>query len=254
MLCAGNGRGLFRFAIWMELWYNENRKKAGGGMFRILVAEDDLALQRMMITFLNHSGYEATGAANGAAALDVMEHMMPDLVIADLMMPVMDGWELTRELRRRHPALPIMLVTARDSLSDKRAGFGAGADDYLTKPIDLDEMLLHLNALLRRARVQTEHQLRVGETVLDWDTLTVSRGETSLELPKKEFLLLFKLLSSPRQIFTRNQLMDDIWGLDSQSEERTVDVHIKRLREKCEAFPDFRIVTVRGLGYKAEKA
>ena len=169
------------------------------------------------------------------------------------MMPVMDGWELTQELRRAYPLLPIMLVTARTTLEDKRTGFACGADDYLTKPVDLDELLLHVGALLRRSQAMTSHKLTVGETLLDYDSLTVSRGDLSITLPKKEFYLLFKLLSSPRQIFTRRQLMDEIWGMDAQSDERTVDVHIKRLREKCEVFPDFDIVTVRGLGYKAEK-
>ena len=222
-------------------------------MFTILVVEDDLPLQRMMCAFLGMNGFRTVAAANGDEALDVTGRVMPDLVIADVMMPVMDGWELTQELRRSYPRLPIMLVTARDTIDDKRMGFSSGADDYLTKPVDLDEMLLHVNALLRRSQAMTSHRLTIGETVLDYDSLTVTRGDTMLTLPKKEFYLLFKLLSSPRQIFTRRQLMDEIWGMDAQSDERTVDVHIKRLREKCEIFPDFTIMTVRGLGYKAEK-
>ena len=222
-------------------------------MFTILVAEDDLALQRMMCAFLGLNGYQAIPAGNGEEALSQIDRTMPDLVIADVMMPVMDGWELTQELRRASPLLPIMLVTARTTLEDKRTGFACGADDYLTKPVDLDELLLHVGALLRRSQAMTSHRLTVGETLLDYDSLTVSRGDLSITLPKKEFYLLFKLLSSPRQIFTRRQLMDEIWGMDAQSDERTVDVHIKRLREKCEVFPDFDIVTVRGLGYKAEK-
>ena len=222
-------------------------------MFTILVAEDDLPLQRMMCAFLGLNGYQAIPAGNGEEALSQIERTMPDLVIADVMMPVMDGWELTQELRRAYPLLPIMLVTARTTLEDKRTGFACGADDYLTKPVDLDELLLHVGALLRRSQAMTSHRLTVGETLLDYDSLTVSRDNVSLTLPKKEFYLLFKLLSSPRQIFTRRQLMDEIWGMDAQSDERTVDVHIKRLREKCEVFPDFDIVTVRGLGYKAEK-
>ena len=222
-------------------------------MFTILVAEDDLALQRMMCAFLGLNGYQAIPAGNGEEALSQIDRTMPDLVIADVMMPVMDGWELTQELRRAYPLLPIMLVTARTTLEDKRTGFACGADDYLTKPVDLDELLLHVGALLRRSQAMTSHRLTVGETLLDYDSLTVSRDNVSLTLPKKEFYLLFKLLSSPRQIFTRRQLMDEIWGMDAQSDERTVDVHIKRLREKCEVFPDFEIVTVRGLGYKAEK-
>lgn len=222
-------------------------------MFTILVVEDDLALQRMMCAFLGLNGYQTVAAANGEEALQSIERVLPDLVIADVMMPVMDGWQLTAELRRSYPMLPIMLVTARDTIEDKRTGFASGADDYLTKPVDLDELLLHVGALLRRAQVMTSHRLTVGACVLDYDSLTITRGNDSLTLPKKEFYLLFKLLSSPKQIFTRRQLMDEIWGMDAQSDERTVDVHIKRLREKCEIFPDFTIQTVRGLGYKAEK-
>lgn len=222
-------------------------------MFTVMVVEDDLPLQRMMCAFLGMNGYQTIPAANGEKAMEAIERVLPDLVIADVMMPVMDGWELTRELRSAYPMLPIMLVTARDTLDDKRAGFTSGADDYLTKPVDLDELLLHVKALLRRSQVMTSHRLIVGETTLDYNALTVSRDGTVLTLPKKEFYLLFKLLSSPMQIFTRRQLMDEIWGMDAQSDERTVDVHVKRLREKCEVFPDFAIVTVRGLGYKAEK-
>lgn len=222
-------------------------------MFTILVVEDDLPLRKMMSAFLSINGYRTQTAGNGEEALAVMERVLPDLVIADVMMPVMDGWQLTEEIRHAWPMMPVILVTARDSIEDKRTGFAAGADDYLTKPLDLDELLLHVNAVLRRSQAMTSHRLTVGQTVLDYDSLTVTRGETSITLPKKEFYLLFKLLSSPKQIFTRRQLMDEIWGMDAQSDERTVDVHIKRLREKCEIFPDFALVTVRGLGYKAEK-
>lgn len=222
-------------------------------MFTVMVVEDDLPLQRMMCAFLGMNGYQTIPASNGEKAMEAIEKVLPDLVIADVMMPVMNGWELTRELRNAYPMLPIMLVTARDTIEDKRAGFTSGADDYLTKPVDLDELLLHVKALLRRSQVMTSHRLTIGGTTLDYNALTVVRGDTVLALPKKEFYLLFKLLSSPMQIFTRRQLMDEIWGMDAQSDERTVDVHIKRLREKCEIFPDFAIVTVRGLGYKAEK-
>jgi two-component system, OmpR family, response regulator len=222
-------------------------------MFTILVVEDDQPLRKMMTAFLTLNGYKAIGAGDGEEALKVMESVLPDMVIADVMMPKMDGWQLTEAIRQSWPMMPIILVTARDSLEDKRTGFAAGADDYLTKPLDLDELLLHVGALLRRAQAMTSHKLTVGETVLDYDSLSVTRGDTVLTLPKKEFYLLFKLLSNPKQIFTRRQLMDEIWGMDAQSDERTVDVHIKRLREKCEIFPDFSIMTVRGLGYKAEK-
>ena len=222
-------------------------------MFTILTAEDDLPLQKMMCAFLKLNGYQVLSAADGEEALNQISKVLPDLSIIDVMMPRMNGLELAHEIRSAYPLMPILMVTAKDSLEDKRAGFASGADDYLTKPIDLDEMLLHVEALMRRARAMTSHHLQIGQTSLDYDALTVSRGEISITLPKKEFFLLFKLLSSPRQIFTRQQLMDEIWGMDAQSDERTVDVHIKRLREKCEAFPDFTIETVRGLGYKAEK-
>ena len=222
-------------------------------MFRILVVEDDENLRQMVCTVLKLNQFEPLPAENGEEALKMVGHTQPDLVIADIMLPGMDGRELTRVLRYEFPMLPIMMMTALGSLEDKRAGFGAGADDYLTKPVELNELILRVNALLRRAQAMTSHRLQVGNTVLDYDTLTVSNGTESIELPKKEFYLLFKLLASPRQIFTRRQLMDDIWGMDSLSDERTVDVHVKRVREKCAVFPDFEIVTVRGLGYTAEK-
>ncbi len=222
-------------------------------MFRILVVEDDENLREMVCTVLRLNQFEPLPAADAEEALQLVSHTQPDLVIADIMLPGMDGRELTRVLRYEFPMLPIMMMTALGSLEDKRAGFGAGADDYLTKPVDLNELILRVNALLRRAQAMTSHRLQVGDTVLDYDTLTVSNGKETVELPKKEFYLLFKLLASPRQIFTRRQLMDDIWGMDSMSDERTVDVHVKRVREKCDVFPDFEIVTVRGLGYKAEK-
>ena len=210
-------------------------------------------MRQMVCTVLKLNQFEPLPAENGEEALQIVSHTQPDLVIADIMLPGMDGRELTRVLRYEFPMLPIMMMTALGSLEDKRAGFGAGADDYLTKPVDLNELILRVNALLRRAQAMTSHRLQVGNTVLDYDTLTVSNGKDTLELPKKEFYLLFKLLASPRQIFTRRQLMDDIWGMDSLSDERTVDVHVKRVREKCAVFSDFEIVTVRGLGYKAEK-
>ena len=219
----------------------------------ILLVEDEVSLAMIVKDALEEEGYEVAIARDGLEGLEQYFREHPALIIADVMMPVMDGWELTRELRRCYPRLPIMLVTARDTIEDKRTGFTSGADDYLTKPVDLDELLLHVQALLRRSQAMTSHQLTVGQTHLDYDSLTVQRGDTLLTLPKKEFFLLFKLLSSPMQIFTRRQLMDEIWGMDAQSDERTVDVHIKRLREKCEIFPDFSIVTVRGLGYKAVK-
>lgn len=222
-------------------------------MFTILVVEDDLHLRKLMTAYLHMNGYQVQQAANGEEALYKMEQVQPDLLIADIMMPVMDGYTLTRQIRESYPLLPVLMVTARETLEDKRKGFCAGADDYMVKPVDLDELVMRVGALLRRAQSVTNHQLQVGDTVLNYDMLTVTRSGAELQLPKKEFYLLYKLLSYPKQIFTRRQLMDEIWGMDAESDERTVDVHIRRLREKCEMFPDFSILTVRGLGYKAEK-
>jgi len=222
-------------------------------MFTIMVVEDDLHLQKMMTAFLRMNGYNVLTAGDGEEALEVMESAMPDLVICDIMMPRMDGYQLTRELREAYPLLPILMVTAKETIEDKRRGYLVGTDDYMVKPIDLDELAMRVTALLRRARINTDRRITMGEVTLDYDALTVTRPGLTLQLTKKEFYLLFKLLSYPQQIFTRRQLMDEIWGMDAESDERTVDVHIKRLREKCEPFPEFRILTVRGLGYKAEK-
>ncbi len=222
-------------------------------MFKILVVEDDPNLRQLMSVFLRRNGFEVMRAQDGEEALSVMESAMPDLIICDIMMPRMDGFALTRDLRQAYPELPILMVTAKEAIDDKRKAYSLGTDDYMVKPIELDELLLRVNALLRRSRIATERELRVGETVLNYDALTVSRRDVTLSLTKKEFLLLFKLMSYPGRTFTRSQLMDELWGMDAQSDERTVDVHIKRLREKCGDFPEFRIVTVRGLGYRADK-
>ncbi len=222
-------------------------------MFKVLVVEDDPNLRQLMSVFLRRNGFEVMRAQDGEEALSIMESAMPDLIICDIMMPRMDGFALTRDLRQAYPEMPILMVTAREALEDKRKAFSMGTDDYMVKPIELDEMLLRVNALLRRSRIATERELRIGETVLNYDALTVSRRDVTLSLTKKEFLLLFKLLSYPGRTFTRSQLMDELWGMDAQSDERTVDVHIKRLREKCGDFPEFRIITVRGLGYRADK-
>ncbi len=222
-------------------------------MFKILVVEDDPNLRQLMSVFLRRNGFDVMRAQDGEEALSVMESAMPDLIICDIMMPRMDGFALTRDLRQAYPEMPILMVTAKEAIDDKRKAYSLGTDDYMVKPIELDELLLRVNALLRRSRIATERELRVGETVLNYDALTVSRRDVTLSLTKKEFLLLFKLMSYPGRTFTRSQLMDELWGMDAQSDERTVDVHIKRLREKCGDFPEFRIVTVRGLGYRADK-
>jgi len=222
-------------------------------MFNILVAEDDKNLRKLMSAVLKQNGYNVLNAGDGTEALDIMNEAHVDLVISDIMMPNMDGYTFTSELRQSDNTLPVLMVTAKETLEDKRKGFSAGTDDYMVKPIDMDEMLLRVAALLRRSRLINERRLLIGDIELDYDALTVSRMGNSVLLPKKEFYLLFKLLSYPKHIFTRQQLMDEIWGMDAEADERTVDVHIKRLREKFADFPEFEIVTIRGLGYKAER-
>lgn len=220
-------------------------------MFRILVVEDDRGARRLTEDILLDAGYEPITASNGLEALDVMERKHIDLMILDVMMPGMDGFELLRQLRGNGFDLPVLMLTAKQTLPDIKQGLRLGADDYMTKPADEEEMLLRIAALLRRAQAITERKLTVGDTVLTYDNYSVERGGESAELPKKEFLLLYKLLSNPNKTFTRRQLMDEIWDLDSDSDEHTVVVHVNRLRERLRTNPDFEIITVRGLGYKA---
>lgn len=222
-------------------------------MFNILVVEDDSSLRKLMCASLRQNGYNPLSAENGQDALDVLDAEQVDLIIADIMMPVMDGFELTETLRSTGYNMPILIVTAKMDFSDKQKGFTLGADDYMVKPIDLDEMILRVGALLRRAQIAHEHMLTVGDVTLDYNALAVKKGGKIETLPKKEFYLLFMLLSYPNVIFTRRQLLDEIWGMENDVDERTVDVHIRRLRERYENDPDFEIVTVRGLGYKAIK-
>lgn len=206
-----------------------------------------------MKAVLRQNGYNVLCAEDGVQALELLDSAHVDLIICDIMMPNMDGYALTDTLRKANNNLPVLMVTARETFDDKKKGFLVGTDDYMVKPVDMDEMVLRVAALLRRSRIINERRLSIGEVELNYDTLTVHRNNNSYILPKKEFYLLFKLLSYPKQIFTRQQLMDEIWGMDAEADERTVDVHIKRLREKFADFPEFEIVTVRGLGYKAEK-
>lgn len=220
-------------------------------MFNILVVEDDRELNRLFCTVLEKSGYHPVSAADGMAAIQKTESEYIDLIITDIMMPNMDGFQLCREIRCLNQGIPILMITAKDSFGDKQKGFLSGADDYMVKPVDVNEMLLRVGALLRRAKIINDHRQTVGDTVLDYDELSVTRGGVIKVLPQKEFLLLYKFESSPDRIFTRNQLMDEIWGMESETEERTVDVHINRLRERFKDNPDIEIVTVRGLGYKA---
>ncbi len=222
-------------------------------MFNILVVEDDAELNRLFCTVLEKNGYNPIGASDGEAALDIMQSEYIDLIITDIMMPRLDGFQLTESLRHTDRTTPVLLITAKDSFGDKQRGFLSGADDYMVKPVDVEEMLLRVGALLRRARIISDHRQVVGSTVLDYDTLTVTVGKKETVLPQKEFYLLYKLLSAPGHIFTRQQLMDEIWGMESETEARTVDVHINRLRERFRDCTDFSIVTVRGLGYKAVK-
>lgn len=222
-------------------------------MFHILVAEDDPSTRKLMEAILSGNGYVPFLASSGEEALDLLDSHHIDLMITDIMMPGIDGYNLTEQLREAGYALPILMVTAKETQRDKRRGFLAGTDDYMTKPVDEEEMLLRIKALLRRAKIVNERKLEVGGVTLSYDSLTVSREGECVTLPQKEFYLLYKLLSYPDVIFTRVQLMDEIWGMDSQTDDHTVNVHIGRLRERFSDWPEFEIVTVRGLGYKAVK-
>lgn len=219
-------------------------------MFKILVVEDNKNLRKLMVTYLKKNNYEPLEAEDGEQALDILDKNHIDLIITDIMMPNMDGYELTKELRDANYMLPILFITAKESIDDKRKGFLIGADDYMVKPVDMDEMVLRVGVLLRRANIINQRKLVIRDVVLSYDEFTLKKGDKVFELPQKEFLLLYKLLSYPNKIFTRQDLMDEIWGLDTESDLRTVDVHIKRLRKKFEDFNEFSIITIRGVGYK----
>jgi len=220
-------------------------------MFKILVVEDNKNLRKLMTTYLKKNNYETLEAEDGEQALDMLDKNHADLIITDIMMPNMDGYELARELRGANYTLPILIVTAKETIDDKREGFLAGVDDYMVKPVDMDEMVLRVGVLLRRANIINQRQLTIKNVRLSYDEYTLTKGKDVYQLPLKEFQLLYKLLSFPNKIFTRQDLMDEIWGLESESDIRTVDVHIKRLREKLENIEEFEIVTIRGIGYKA---
>lgn len=222
-------------------------------MFNILVVDDNDNIRNLIITYLEREGYRTIAANDGVEAMTALEKEHIDLMIADIMMPNMDGYTLTQDLRSANYDFPILMITAKERIEDKKKGFLAGTDDYMVKPIELDEMLLRVTALLRRARINTEKKIAIGDVILDYNTLIVKTKSEEILLPQKEFYLLFKLLSYPKKIFTRQDLMNDIWGYDTDSDERTVDVHIRRLREKFNDLAEFSIVTVKGLGYKAEK-
>ncbi len=222
-------------------------------MFSVLVVDDDKNTRRLFQAVLQSVGYRVFAASDGEEALALMDREFVDLVVLDIMMPNMDGYEFTKALRECNNNLPILMVSARQLPADKKKGFLVGIDDYMTKPIDEEEMLLRIRALLRRARIASERRIVIGDVVLDYDSLTVSKNGESQTLPQKEFLLLYKLLSYPGKIFTRIQLMDEIWGADSDTGWETVTVHIGRLRRRFEDWEEFRIESVRGLGYKAVK-
>lgn len=222
-------------------------------MFRILVVEDDRSTRMLLKAVLEAENYSVITAENGEDALQVLDENHVDLVVLDVMMPKMDGLTFTKTLREGNSTLPILMVSAKQLPADKKQAFLVGTDDYMTKPIDEEEMLLRIRALLRRARIASERKIQIGDVTLDYDSLTVTRGTETQELPQKEFQLLFKLLSYPSKIFTRIQLMDEIWGADSETGWETVTVHIGRLRRRFEGWPEFEIVSVRGLGYKAVK-
>lgn len=220
-------------------------------MLKLLIVEDDPELSNLYRIVLNKAGFNTICAGNGQLAWKILGTEHVDLIITDLMMPEMDGYEFIQTIRQTNPQIPILIISAKNDFSSKNKGFLLGTDDYMTKPIDVNEMVLRVKALLRRADILSMRRLQVGDTVLDYEAMTVSQGDESCMLPQKEFLLLYKLLSYPRKIFTRIQLMDEIWGRDSNSTLQTVDVHINRLRRHFEDNPNFEIVTVRGLGYKA---
>ncbi len=222
-------------------------------MFHILVVDDDKNTRMYFEAVLENNGYTVSVAKDGQEALDVMDREHIDLVVLDIMMPKMDGYEFTRTLRECDNNLPILMVSAKQLPMDKNRGFAAGTDDYMTKPVDQDEFLYRIKALLRRARIANERRIVVGDVVLDYDSLTVTKGDWVQELPQKEFLLLYKLLSYPGKIFTRIQLMDEIWGAESETGWETVTVHVGRLRKRFEGWQEFEIESVRGLGYKAVK-
>ena len=222
-------------------------------MLKIMVAEDDPSTNKLLCAILKINGYDPIPARDGKEALEIMDHQHIDLLICDVMMPRMDGFELTQAIRDSGSMLPIIMLTAKALPEDKHTGFLVGTDDYMTKPPDKQELLLRIKALLRRARIVDEHRITIGDVVLDYDTHTVRKGYDAQVLPPKEFNLLYKLLAYPERTFTRLELLDEIWGMDSESDEKTVNVHINRLRTRFYDWPEFEIQTVRGMGYRAVK-
>lgn len=222
-------------------------------MFKVLIAEDDRELRRLFERVLTKEGYSVYGVSNGKEALSALNDSYYDVIISDIMMPEMDGHELVQRLREDGYTTPVMMITAKEAFDEMERGFTSGSDDYMVKPINIKELSLRVGALVRRAKMVSERRQTIGQTVMECDSLTVTTGSGSLVLPQKEFMLLYKMAAYPGKIFTRQQLMKDIWGYSDDSDMHTVDVHIARLREKFGDSPDFKIVTMRGLGYKVVK-
>jgi DNA-binding response OmpR family regulator len=220
-------------------------------MLNILVVDDEPNMRRLIEIILSEEKFNTITAQDAEEALDIVDRHHIDLMITDIMMPGMDGYSLTEQLRSAGYDFPILMVTARESVKDRRRGFLVGTDDYLVKPFDEEEMILRVKALLRRAKIVSQRKITIGQVTISYDTLTVSRSTERITLPQKEFLLLYKLLSYPGTVFTRMQLLDEIWGVDTESAEHTVSVHIGRLRERFYDWPEFSVETIRGLGYKA---
>lgn len=222
-------------------------------MFHILIVEDDKELAELFSTVLIKNGYKTSSAKDGIEALNVLDREYIDLIISDIMMPNMNGFELIQSIRDAQFNLPVLMITAKESFQDIKRGFLLGIDDYMIKPVNVNEMVLRVSAILRRAQIINERKQNVGKTLLEYDSLSVLQNDETLVLPQKEFYILYKLVSYPNRIFTRQELMDEFWGLDSETDIRTVDVHINRLRDRFKSNLDFEIVTVRGLGYKVVK-
>lgn len=223
-------------------------------MFKILIAEDDKELRQLFTHVLRQNGYAVTGVSDGREALNALNASYYDMIISDIMMPNMDGYDLVRALRESGSTTPVLMITAKDSFDDMKLGFNSGTDDFMVKPVNVNEMVLRVGALLRRAQMINERRLTFGDTVMECDSLTVTYDGEKMILPQKEFMLLYKMASFPGKIFTRQQLMDEIWGYESETDTHTVDVHIGRLRDRFRDNNDFKIVTMRGVGYKVVKA
>ena len=220
-------------------------------MFKILVVEDDKNLRKLIVTCLTKSNYTVFESRNGQEALDVLDKEYIDLIVTDIMMPQIDGYELIKLLREAKYETPILIITAKEDIEDKKQGFNLGADDYMVKPINIDELILRVKSLLKRSKLTTEKIIKIGNVELNYDRLEIKKEDKIYKLTQKEFYLLYKLLSKPDTIFKRQELIEEIWGLENESDYRTVDVHIKRIREKLEDIKEFEIITIRGIGYKA---